>query len=76
MNAKITIIGLVLVFSYFLAGVDAGPVAGAACCALECAALAWTGPGCGACIGMCVSTAGVAGLIPGVCVPAFLAPTP
>ena len=44
--------------------------------ALQCAALLFTGPGCGACLALCLSTLGVGGLIPGVCAAAFAAPTP
>ena len=41
-------------FLLFIISVDSGPVAGAACCALECAVTLLSGPGCGVC--MCAKT--------------------
>ncbi len=57
---------------------EAGPIAGAACCAATCA------PGGGpispiywACLGACVGTVGIVNMFaPGVCSAAFAAPTP
>lgn len=73
MNTKIisTIFLLICLFT----NVNSGPVAGAACCTANCLAIFFTGIGYGGCVAACIASLGVAGLIPGICVAAFAAPT-
>ena len=69
------IVCIALIVMCLSASVNAGPVAGTSCCALNCAAALFTGSGCGVCITACITSLGVLGLIHGICA-AFAAPIP